>query len=137
VDNKAILRRAAQNFSDPKARDQYLALYDSTIKLHGLGPQPLDHAGVVQFYQGFWAAFPDAILTFDDLVGEGDKVTVRFHVTGTHKGDFMGIPATAKKISLGGITILQFKGGKCIERWSVADMLGLLQQLGVAPKMGG
>ncbi len=49
----------------------------------------------------------------------------------------MGIPATGKTMAFGGITILRFKGGRRIERWNVADMLGLLQQPGVAPKAGG
>jgi len=48
----------------------------------------------------------------------------------------MGIPPTGKQVTMTGITILRFAGGKCVERWSEADFLGLLQQLGVVPPMG-
>src|SRR5437763_17057692 len=51
----------------------------------------------------------------------------------THRGAFMGVPATGKRIEFGGITILQFRSGRCVERWSQADFLGVLQQLGAIP----
>jgi len=50
---------------------------------------------------------------------------------GTHNGDYLGIPATALAVSFTGITILRFFDGRCAERWSQADSLSLLQQLGV------
>ena len=61
---------------------------------------------------------------------EGDEVAARYVVYGTHQGEFMGIAATGKQITRAGITILHFRNGKCVERWSQADTLGMLRQLG-------
>ena len=133
AENKAILQRAAENFSNPQHRMAYLELYDPTIVLHGYQGVEPGLASVKQFYQAFWAAFPDCKLVLEDLVAEGDKVACRFVVYATHQGEFQGIPATGKQIALPGITILQFANSRCIERWSQADFVGLLQQLGVMP----
>ncbi len=74
-----------------------------------------------------------ARLTADDWVSEGDKVAVRFRVDATHQAEFMGTPATGKRVSLTGVTILALAGGQCVERWSESDFLGLLQQIGAMP----
>lgn len=63
----------------------------------------------------------------------GDRVACRFMVSGMHRGPFRGMPATNKPFSLPGITILRFADGRCVERWSQADFLSLLQQLGAMP----
>jgi predicted ester cyclase len=111
--------------------DGYLeTLYDPSIKLHGYSPEPLDHQGVRAFYEGIFAAFSDMSLVSHDEVVAEDKVVTRFTLTGRHTGDFMGIPPTGRTFSSDGITILRFAGGKCVERWSVADFLGMLVQLG-------
>lgn len=60
----------------------------------------------------------------------------RFVVTGKHTGPFQGMPPTGKEFTLPGITILRFSGERCVERWSQADFLGLLQQLGALPALG-
>jgi predicted ester cyclase len=54
-------------------------------------------------------------------------------MTGRHAGEFMGLPATGTPIALPGITILHFRDGRCVERFSQADMLGLLVQIGTVP----
>lgn len=134
--NKVVLRRAAENFSRQGDKSAYLELYDANAVLHGLvGVEP-GLASITQFYQNFWAAFPDCQLAVDNLVAEGDKVACNFVVRGTHQGNFMGIPPTGKPINLTGSTIFRFANGKCVERWSQADFLGLLQQLGVVPSPG-
>jgi predicted ester cyclase len=61
-------------------------------------------------------------------------VTCRFSVSGVNNGPFMGMPPTGKEISMDGITILAFRDGKCVERWSQADFLSLLQQVGALPQ---
>ena len=58
---------------------------------------------------------------------------VRFIIRGTHLGMFRGIPATGKKIEMGGISIHRCAGGKIVEGWSFLDTLGMMQQLGVIP----
>jgi predicted ester cyclase len=131
-ENKAILQRAMDKFS-PQTKEQYLSLYDPGCVLHGyVGVEPgLD--GIRRFYEAFWNAFPDVVLTNEGMLAEGDEVACRFSLKATHQGEFNGIPPSGKPIHLTGITILKFANGKCIERWSEADWLGMLQQLGVIP----
>ena len=86
------------------------------------------------FYNGLLAGFPDAQLEFDETVSEGDQIAVHYHVKMTHTGDFNGIPATGKRAAISGTTIMRFSQGKVVERWSEADFLGLLKQLGVIPE---
>jgi steroid delta-isomerase-like uncharacterized protein len=133
TENRAVLQRAGENFNNPKNRTAYFELYDPTIVLHGYQGVEPGLESVKQFYQAFWGAFPDCKLVFEEVFAEGDKVACRFVVYATHQGEFQGIPATGKRITLPGITILQFANGKCVERWSQADFIGLLQQLGVMP----
>jgi len=66
----------------------------------------------------FRSAFPDFKVTLDDMIAEGDKVVVRSTWSGTHKGEFMGIPPTGKKVSFGVIDIIRMAGGKAVEHWA-------------------
>ncbi len=91
---------------------------------------------VKQYESELFSAFPDIHHTIDDMVAEGDKVTVRFTLTGTHKGEIMGIPPTNKKITIWAIGIDRFAGGKLVESWLRLDTLGMMQQLGVVPTPG-
>jgi len=110
----------------------YLGVYDPSVKLHGYG-EPLDYAGVVALYESIFSAFTEPQLTFHEVIESNDTVTVRFSMTGRHEGTFNSIPATGVEIVLDGITILRFAGDRCVERWSCADMLGLMVQLGAVP----
>ncbi len=78
-------------------------------------------------------AFPDLHYVLDDMVVEGDKVAARHTMIGTHKGEFMGIPATNRKVTVRAISIDRIVGGKFVEEWGMFDTLGLLQQLGAIP----
>jgi steroid delta-isomerase-like uncharacterized protein len=82
------------------------------------------------------AAFEHLNVTIEDMIAEGDKVTARFTAHGTHKGDFMGLQATGKPITMTGIEIFRIKDGKIIELWGEANLLGLMQQLGIFPSPG-
>jgi len=86
--------------------------------------------------QAYFTAFPDLRITTDDLVAEGDKVTKVWTANTTHKGEFMGIPATGKRIVIKGIEVFRIVDGKIIEVWASMDNLGMMQQLGVIPPMG-
>jgi steroid delta-isomerase-like uncharacterized protein len=85
--------------------------------------------------QAYFAAFPDLHITTDDLVAEGDRVTKVWTANSTHKGDFMGIPATGNRIVVKGIEVFRIADGRIAELWSCMDNLGMLQQLGVIPPM--
>jgi len=95
-----------------------------------------DREGEKQMWATFFPAFPDFHSTLEDTVAEGDKVATRFTARGTHKGEYMGIPPTGKRVTVTGIAIHRIKGGKMAENWANIDMLGMLQQLGVAPVPG-
>jgi predicted ester cyclase len=113
--------------------DGYLELYDERLQLYGLAPQPLGLAEVRGFYEGLIAAFGTAPLTLDATIWADSAVTALFHMDGTHIGEFMGVPATGRDVVLQGMTMLRFEGDKVIERWSAADMLNLMVQLGAVP----
>ncbi|MDQ3908838.1 MAG: ester cyclase, partial [Thermoproteota archaeon] len=66
-------------------------------------------------------------------VAEGDRVAVSINLTGTHKGEFQGIPPTGKQISFTAMDILTIIDGKVTEEWATADMMGLMQQIGAIP----
>lgn len=111
----------------------YLTLYSDGIRMHGFSPEPMGKTQVEGFYRALFAAFDSPQLAFDDVLESGNSVTVRFTMTGTHVGAFMGVPATGRRIAMPGITILRFDGVAVTERWSIVDMLGLLVQLGAVP----
>ena len=89
----------------------------------------LDH--LKQFFTAFRAAFPDLRTNVEDLLAEGDKVLLRYSWTGTHKGEFLGIAPTGKRVMVMGLALYRFADGKVVEAWANADDLGLLRQLGV------
>ena len=124
---------AARQSWNAAGLDGYLQLYDDSIRLHGYSPEPMDKDAVRDFYAGVFAAFDQPQLEFHEVLTDGDALTVRFTMTGRHVGDFMGVPATGRDVALQGITIMHFRGGKVVERFSQADMLGLLVPLGAVP----
>jgi predicted ester cyclase len=114
--------------------EEYLQFYAPDAQLHFLPPGlPPGRDGARAYYQMVLAAFPDGRVRLEDLVAEDDKVACRFLFEGTHEGDFMGVPPTGNRVALRGITIIRVAGNQCVERWSEADFLGLLQQLGALP----
>lgn len=76
-------------------------------------------------------AFPDFHVTVEDMLQDGNKVITRSRFSGTHKGEFMGIPATGNAYNISVIDIVEFRDGKAIAHWGVMDMAGMMQQLGV------
>lgn len=116
----------------------YLSLYDESIKLHGYTPEPMNKAAVTGFYQMIWSTMaaggkPNPSLDFHDVLTDGNQYCCRFTMSGVHTGMFLGVPATGKPYVLPGITIMHFRDGKVIERWSSADMLSVLVQIGAVP----
>jgi hypothetical protein len=111
--------------------------YATDVVVHsGVGVDIRGLKDFKQYYSGSYDAFPDVHLTIDDMVVEGDKAAMRYTMTGTHKGEFMGIPPTNKKLTMWGINIARIAGGKIVEAWERADTLSMMQQLGLAPTPG-
>lgn len=97
------------------------------------GPGP---EGFIQFFTKFRTAFPDLAVAVDHMVADEDNVSIAYTITGTHKGDFMGVPATGRRIKARGVQIGRFENGKMVERWGSSDQLGILQQIGAAKGAG-
>ena len=100
------------------------------VPLPGQGPG-LD--GLKDILRAFRAAFPDMHWTVEEQISEGDKVATRFEWTGTHRGEFLGVPATGRPVKVWGIVIDRFDGGKIKDTRIIMDTLGLMAQLGVFP----
>ena len=83
--------------------------------------------------RAFWEAFPDLQLTVETLVAEGDRVCVRSYFQGTHQGDFMGLPASGKRVAWRFHNLYRVEGGKWVEAWAFPDSFAMLQQLGAIP----
>ena len=97
---------------------------------------PVDRDGYKEWGALFRSAFPDQQAVAEDIIAEGDLVVIRWSTSGTHQGEFMGIPPTGKRISLAGITIMRVDDGLFIEDWTEMDAIGLMQQLGAIPAPG-
>lgn len=78
-------------------------------------------------------AYPDLHITVEDMIAEGDKVVTRNSVTGTHRGEYMGIPPTGKAVTYNEIFIFRFRNGRVAESWGVVDVLSQMRQLGAIP----
>jgi steroid delta-isomerase-like uncharacterized protein len=78
-------------------------------------------------------AFAPLSFTVEDVVAEGDRVVVRWHSSGRHSGEFMGIPPTNREYTIAGIDIHRLEAGRMAEHWHVVDQLSQLQQLGLLP----
>ena len=135
-DNKASVRRAIEEIWNKYNLDLIPEYYDSNFVWHTLQGDIQGLEGVKQFATMVFGGFPDFHIDIEDMVGEGDKVVVRGLFSGTHQGDFMGIPATGKKTAYPTISITRIVGGKSVENWIVNDRLGMFQQIGVTPPMG-
>ena len=121
------------------AADKYVALGDSYSAGNGANSTNLNAACNRNTYAYPYLVSqqrPNTQLTFHEVFSSGDSLCINFTMTGTHVADFLGVPATERDIALPGITVLHFRDGKCVERWSQADMLGLLVQLGAVPPPG-
>ena len=92
--------------------------------------------GTKQVASAVIGAFPDRRITHEDIIAEGDKVLIRWSMSGTHQGELLGIPATGRRVTVTGFDLFRIEGGKIVEMWQEADQLGMLQQLGVIPEPG-
>ena len=134
MDHVATMRRCYEliNSGDIDGFGEFLA--DDFVEHEetpGLAPTK---EGVLQFFRMYRAAFPDLRFEPQDYIASGDKVVTRVRATGTNTGDFMGMPATGKTMDIELVDIVRFgDDGLGHEHWGVADVMTMMQQLGVVP----
>jgi steroid delta-isomerase-like uncharacterized protein len=133
--NKATIRRSrdAMNTGDwelmSKTIDEVFwpdALITSTLPIRATGAQ-----AIKELFATLHRAFPDLHITIEDLIEEGDEVVARQTVTGTHQGEYMGLPATGRPVTYNEVFIVRFVNGRIAETWGVVDVLSQMKQLGV------
>ena len=135
--NKAAVRRFhdATTTGDAELISQTIdELVEPDAVIHT--PLPIEAAGAQLLKEVFvrlHRAFPDLYITIEDLIEEGDKVVSRNTVTGTHQGEYMGIPPTGKSVTYNEIFVVRFTSGRIAETWGVVDVFSQMKQLGVIP----
>jgi steroid delta-isomerase-like uncharacterized protein len=92
-----------------------------------------DFAGLKDFVTQVRSAFPDIETTAEDILVEGDRLAVRSTIRGTHKGDFMGIPASGKKVEVSNYDFVRFENDQAAEHWGTIDSAALMEQIGATP----
>ena len=133
-ENKALVRHVL----DELFSEQNLSVVDEYYAPDFVGHSPppgisSTRAGVKQFISARAGAFSDSRFSIEDQIAEGDTVATRFTSRHTHTGDFLGVPATGKEVTIAGIMLHRVEDGKIKEEWTVSDMLGLLRQIGALP----
>lgn len=132
--NKAAVRRLADamNSGDAQLVSKTIEeIFDPEVRQHTpyevTGTQALKEMVFDRLYR----AFPDLHVELDELIEEGDKVVAKDTVTGTHLGEFNGLPPTGKSVAYSEIFIVRFSGGRIAEVWGVVDIFSQLKQLGM------
>jgi len=132
-ENKEVVRRWFEEVWNQQSSESIRQMFPADGIAHGLaadggplhGPQ-----GFMNFHQAFLNAFPDLRISIEDYIAEGDKVAVRWSVTGTLRGNGLGVTATGKPMKVTGMSIARIRNGQIVEGWNNFDVLGMHQQVG-------
>jgi steroid delta-isomerase-like uncharacterized protein len=132
-DNKALMLRVYEEIfsqGDLDKIDELLA--DDFIEHEELPPGIPPGKGAPKALMSMMhGAFPDFHVTVEEMLEDGDKVITRARFSGTHEGEFMGMPATGKKFDIAVIDIVEIRDGKGVAHWGIMDMAAMMQQLGL------
>ena len=133
-ENKALVRRLFEEGMNERKAEIFNEFVAPNFINHDLpGPTP-GPGGFLQSFAMFEAGFPDLQVHLDEvLAAEDDKVITRSHWTGTHKGEFMGVPASGASVEVNFIDIWRIENGLLAESWVRMDFLSLMQQVGAVP----
>lgn len=134
-ENKASVRRSIAevlNNNNLSVMDQF---YADDVIVHSPGhPAPLHGRDELKgIFTMVHSAFPDSHFDLQDIIAEDDRVVVRWIISGTHRGEYLGFPPGGKRASWQEVVILRFAGGKAQELWLMPDVMGSLQKLGLVP----
>jgi steroid delta-isomerase-like uncharacterized protein len=133
AEQRSVIQRwiAAWNARDPDAAVELLA--EEYVRHDANMPEVVGPRAQRDFLAGLFMAFPDLNLRPERLIAQENLVVVHFTVQGTHRGEFMGMPATGREVMIQAVDIFRLKREKITEQWVVMDALGLMQQLGAVP----
>jgi steroid delta-isomerase-like uncharacterized protein len=133
-ENKALVRRFFEQGMNERKTEIFNECVAPNFVNHDLpGPTP-GPEGFLQSFDMFKAAFPDLQVHLGEvLAAENDTVITRSYWTGTHKGEFMGVPASGVSVKVNFIDIWRIENGLLTESWVRMDFLGLMQQVGAVP----
>jgi steroid delta-isomerase-like uncharacterized protein len=87
--------------------------------------------GLAALLDGYRSAFPDLRIEIDELLVADDATVLAFTLTGTHRGELLGIPATGRRVNVQGMVRSRFRDGKIADEWEILDQLTLFEQLGI------
>ena len=132
--NVEFMRRFVE-FINSASEDLATELVSPDAIFHVSGrPEPLvGPAGYRMIVGMMRGGFPDIQWTLEELISEGDKLAARFTMQGTHRGHFMGVPPTEKKITVQALNIYHLSNGQIIKEYGQPDLFGLLAQIGGLP----
>jgi steroid delta-isomerase-like uncharacterized protein len=132
--NKAVIGRFIEEVINQNRMDRANDLVvEDFVELDPLPGQRQGREGLKEVLGMMRGAFPDIHWVVEEMVAEGDKVVTRFTWTGTHRGIFLGVPATGRSVAVKGVVMDELAGGKMSKSRILMDSLGMLQQLGVVP----
>jgi predicted ester cyclase len=135
--NKQIIREFTRIFKNEHNVDGVAHLFDTKGFVHHFrAPLPSGFEGFRRVGIMMNGAFPDVVVTEEDLIASGDKVVERSAAVATHKGSMMGEKPTNKRVNWSEIHVYRVQDGKIREHWAEIAMMELLQQIGVLPKAG-
>ena len=133
-DNKTVIRSFVEEVINQgrfeRAND---LVVEDFIELDPLPGQQQGREGLKDVIGAMRAAFPDIYWVLEEMIAEGDKVVSRFTWTGTHRGFFLGIPPTGRKVSVKGVVIDRLEAGRMADSRILMDTMSMMQQLGVIP----
>ena len=135
--NKQVIRDFTRIFKNEHNVNGVGHLFDTKSFIHHFrAPLPGGFEGLRQVGIMMNGAFPDVVVTEEDLVASGDRVIERSSAVATHKGSMMGEKPTNKRVAWSEIHIYRLQDGKVCEHWAEIAMMELLQQIGVLPELG-
>ena len=132
-ENKQIVRRYQEIYNSNQLDDLPEVVAEDLLTPKIMPGMPPGLEGGKRVHETTLIGMPDWHTDIDDMIAEGEKVVARITMTGTHTGDFWGIPATGKRVEFTGMYMVRIADGKIIEHWGEEDGVSLLQQLGVLP----
>ena len=126
--NTELAQKYLEDVWNAKKREQIDELIADNFIDHHYPPEfPHGPVGVKKWFDYVTGAFPDINCGIEDIIAEGDKVVVRYILSGTHEGEFAGVSPTKKKVSVAAVSIYYMTQGKIAESWVISGLIGAIK----------